>query len=175
MNRDSPEFILLMTEAQSSIYAYILSIFPDRSRGRDILQETNLTMWKKADQFTEGTVFTAWGCKIAYFHVLSARRKLARDRHIFDDSLLDYLAERQDERLDELPSRHIALRRCLEKLPKPQRELVKARYAPGGSVKDIASKLGRSVGSISQTLYRARSALLECIEKSMRSDPEQTL
>ena len=89
--------------------------------------------------------------------------------------LLDYLAERQDDRIDELPSRHIALRRCLEKLPKPQRDLVKARYAPGGSVKHIASKLGRSVGSISQTLYRARSALLECIENSMRSDPEQTL
>ncbi len=94
---------------------------------------------------------------------------------MFDDSLLDYLAERQDERLAELPARHIALRRCLERLPKPQRELVKARYAPGGSVKDIAAKLGRSVGSVSQTLYRARSALLECIEKSMRSDPEQTL
>ncbi|MFT4547528.1 MAG: RNA polymerase sigma-70 factor (ECF subfamily) [Pseudoalteromonas tetraodonis] len=175
MNRDSKEFILLMTEAQSSIYAYVLSIFPDRSRARDILQETNLTMWKKAEQFTEGTEFTAWGCKIAYFHVLSARRKFARDRHIFDDSLLDYLAERQDSRIDELPSRHIALRRCLEKLPKPQRDLVKARYAPEGSVKDIASKMGRSVGSISQTLYRARNALLDCIEKSMRSDPEQTL
>ena len=167
MEKDSSQFVCLLTEYQNAIYAYILTLISDRSRARDLLQETNLTLWKKAKDFEEGTNFLAWARKVAYFHVLAFRRKMARDRLVFDDDVLDYLAERQDERADEVSNKTEALRVCLQKLPKAQRELVQARYQPGGSVKDMAENMQRSVGSISQTLYRIRHTLLTCIEKTM--------
>lgn len=167
MDQNSEKFVSLLTETQNSIYAYILTLITDRARARDLLQETNITLWKKAENFEEGTNFHAWACKVAYFHVLAFRRKMARDKLVFDDDVLDYLAERQDERVDTVSDRQIALRKCLEKLPPNQRELIEARYKPGGSVKVMAKSAGRSVGSISQTLYRIRATLLECIEKTM--------
>ncbi len=167
MDKDSEKFVCLLTENQNPIYAYILTLITDRARARDLLQETNLTLWKKAEDFEEGTNFLAWACRVAYFHVLAFRRKMARDRLVFDDEVLDYLAERQDERIDAVSDRQLALRRCLQKLPKKQQELVKARYEPGGSVKVIAADMNRSVGSISQTLYRIRHALMTCIEKTI--------
>ena len=71
MKSDSEEFVRLLTEAQGPVYGYLLTLITDRNRARDLLQETNITIWKKADTFEEGTNFNAWACKIAYFHVLS--------------------------------------------------------------------------------------------------------
>jgi len=164
MNKNSQEFIRLLTQAQPSLYAYILSLVPDRVQAEDLLQETNVTLWDKADQFKSGTNFLAWSCKTAYFKVLSHRRALARDHHIFNDELLDYLAERQSNRVDLLERRREALQECLKKLSVYQQNLLKARYKAGGSIKLIAAQKRQSTGVISQTLYRIRCALIKCIE-----------
>ena len=89
------------------------------------------------------------------------------DQLVFDDDVLDYLAEQQVVRVEEVNHRAAALKQCLEKLPGHQRELVAQRYAPGGSVQEIASAAGKKVGAISQSLYRIREALLNCVERTM--------
>ena len=171
MNSDSEEFVRLLTEAQGPVYGYLLTLIPDRSRARDLLQETNITLWKKAATFEEGTNFNAWACKIAYFHVLSFRRKMAREKLVFDDDILDYLAERNDDRLiqDFTKDRNAALKACMQKLSDKQRKLVEERYKPGASVQRIAADQGRTVGAISQTLYRIRLNLMQCIETTFAS------
>ena len=132
MNSDSEEFVRLLTEAQGPVYGYLLTLIPDRSRARDLLQETNITLWKKAATFEEGTNFNAWACKIAYFHVLSFRRKMAREKLVFDDDILDYLAERNDDRLiqDFTKDRNSALKACMQKLSDKQRNLLKKGTNP---------------------------------------------
>jgi RNA polymerase sigma-70 factor, ECF subfamily len=164
---DSDNFIQDLTASQNSLYGYILSLLPDRSVAQDVLQEVSLTAWQKRADFTPGTSFFAWASKIAYFHVLSHRRKMSRDKLVFDDEVLDYLAERQLERVEEVSRRGEALKSCLEKLPAGQRQLIEQRYAPGGSVQRIAEQAGKSVGAISQTLYRIREALMKCVEQNM--------
>lgn len=167
MALDSEQFVTLLTRSQPSLYAYILSILPDAARAEDVLQETNVTLWRKAGEFEPGTAFLAWACKVAWFKVLSTRRRLARDRHCFGDELLDYLAERQAQRAEELEPRRAALRSCIAKLPEAQRRLLRDRYRPGASVRDIARDSNRTVGVVSQTLYRIRTALQECIQGSL--------
>ncbi len=167
MALDSEQFVALLTRSQPSLYAYILSILPDAARAEDVLQETNVTLWRKAGEFEPGTAFLAWACKVAWFKVLSTRRRLARDRHCFGDELLDYLAERQAQRAEELEPRRAALRNCIAKLPEPQRRLLRDRYRPGASVQAIARDSNRTVGVVSQTLYRIRTTLQECIQGSL--------
>ncbi len=167
MPNQADAFIQALTANQNPLYSYILSLLWDRAAAQDVLQEVNLTAWKKREDFKEGTSFFAWASKIAYFHVLSHRRKMGREKLVFDDDVLDYLAEQQVERVEEVNHRAAALKRCLEKLPGHQRELVAQRYAPGGSVQEIASAAGKKVGAISQSLYRIREALLNCVERTM--------
>ena len=150
-----------------SLYAYILTLLPDRAAAQDVLQETNLTLWHKLVDFEPGTSFLAWGCRVAYFHVLNHRRRMKRDRLIFDDELLNSLAERHVERMEQADQRQHALKTCLEKLPAGQRALIEKRYAPGGSVRELAAAEGKSVGATSQMLYRIREALLNCIQGSL--------
>jgi RNA polymerase sigma-70 factor (ECF subfamily) len=171
MNRDSEAFVALLTGAQNSLYACILALLPDRAAARDILQETNLTLWNKAADFEEGTHFMAWASRIARYHILNHRKKKRRDRLVFDDSLFELLCERQAARVEEFDRREEALRGCLRKLPAAQRELVERRYADDGSVQAIAAAAGKSVGAVSQTLYRIRENLLNCIHASLPAEP----
>ncbi len=164
MDERRDEFITELTRAQPSLWAYVFSLLPEHGPAQDILQETNLTLWRKADDFQPGTSFLSWATQVAYFHVLSHRRRQRRDRLIFDDEVLAYLAERQAERAGELGDRLVALRGCLEKLPEPSRRLLQERYAPGASVKNLAETGGRSVAALSQVLYRIREKLLQCME-----------
>ena len=167
MNRDSDEFVTLLTAAQPSLYACILALLPDRAAARDLLQETNLTLWRKVDDFEAGTNFLAWACRIARYHILNHRRKALNDRLVFDEALFAELADRQAERVEEFDFRGEALRRCLEKLPAVQRALVEQRYAPDGSVQRLAAAQGKSEGAISQTLYRLRETLLNCVRQTL--------
>lgn len=164
MAQNKDDFITRLTTAQPSLWAYVFSLLPDHMAAQDVLQETNLTLWRKADDFQAGTNFVAWACQVAYFHVLSHRRRMRRDRLVFDEEVLAYLAERQADRAPELGDRLTALRGCLEKLPTPSRKLLQERYAPGASVQGLAEADGRSVAALSQVLYRLREKLLECME-----------
>ncbi|MGE3808819.1 MAG: sigma-70 family RNA polymerase sigma factor [Gemmataceae bacterium] len=164
MDERHDEFISQLTAAQAALWAYVYSLLPNHVAAQDVLQETNLTLWRKAGDFRLGTSFLAWACQVAYFHVLSHRRKLRRDRLVFDDDVFAYLAERQADRGVELGDRLTALRRCLEKLPENSRRLLQERYAAGGSVKGMAEESGRSSAALSQLLYRIREKLLQCIE-----------
>src|SRR5690606_36057690 len=139
---------------------------------KDVLQETNLTLWRKAEDFEEGSSFTAWACRTAYFDLLNQRRKLSREQLVFDEEVFDYLAERQEERAVDSDRRLEALRACVEALPPVQRELVDRRYQPGASVQAIARDDGKSEGAVSQALFRIRAALQRCVEKRlMREEP----
>ena len=170
MNRDSDAFVTLLTATQPSLYACILALLPDRAAARDLLQETNLTLWHKADDFEAGTNFLAWACRIARYHILNHRRRTQRERLVFDDELFAELADRQAARVEEFDFHGAALRACVDKLPTMQRQLVEQRYAPGGSVQRIAEAEGKSVGAISQTLYRVRETLLNCVRQALSGE-----
>ena len=145
---DSKErFVAVLTDAQDSLFTYIFSLLPYEDLARDVLQETNIVLWRKVDEFKEGRSFMAWACGIARFQVKARRRDMQRDRLIFDGDLMDNLAvEAEQHVLESETSDHI-MSECLDELPAEQRQLVFLRYTPGSNMKMLADKLGRSVGA----------------------------
>ena len=169
MDRDSDEFVKLLTSCQSGLYACILSLMPDRIAAQDILQETNLTLWHKADDFEPGTNFMAWASRIARYHVLNFRRAMNRDRLVFDEELFSALCERQALAIEGTVGNPAeALGECLKKLPVEHYELIAERYSPNGTVSQIAESRGQSVGAVSQLLYRIRESLLNCVSQRLQ-------
>ncbi|MBI1368715.1 MAG: sigma-70 family RNA polymerase sigma factor [Planctomycetes bacterium] len=152
----------LITEHQSMLYAYIMTLVGNPVVASDVLQETNLVLWQKAEQFTEGTSFIAWARKAAYFQVLAYARDRKRSIFIFDDELLGEIAEESAKKLAAHDRQRSLLHRCLKRLSPRNRELIQRRYSPGGSVANLAREFGQSVGAISQALYRSRQALIDC-------------
>ena len=163
----SEHFVREITRCQNGVFAYILSLVGNPDTARDILQDTNVVLWRKAGEFRESSNFMAWALGVARLEVLAFRRDHQRDRHVFDDQVLEQLASEYAASADDPDDRQRAFEDCFEQLPERQRELLAARYAPDGSVKAIAETRGQSAGALSVTLSRIRTALANCIKAKL--------
>lgn len=159
------QIVGLIARHQPEIHRYVLSLLPDRMLADDVVQETNLVLWRKAAEYDPAQPFLPWALTIALYQVKAARRDAGRDRHVFDDSLVEMLAAECRE--DHHGDLEHALEKCLQELPERQRQLILARYAPGSSVQDLAAERNQSPTALSLALMRIRKALETCIERKL--------
>jgi RNA polymerase sigma-70 factor, ECF subfamily len=165
----TPEFIQLLTSSQSRLFAYVLSLLGDRQQAQDVMQETNMVLWRKSAQFRPGTNFGAWMLKVAYYQVMEHRRKLNKQAmFVADEEFLTQLAEEVVESSEVMEQQQSALHSCLERLPDRQRDIVRRRYTEGASIKAVAEQLGLAANAIKQTLFRARTSLIDCVRFRMK-------
>lgn len=165
----SSEFAKLYAAGQSRLLAFIFSLIGSHDAASEILQETNLVMWEKQDEFEIGTNFTAWSFRIARYQVMAMREKSSRDRIVFSDKLVELMAEEVESFSEKHDSRQAALAQCLDQLPKAQSELIRLRYLQNQPVSEIASKLDRSANAVSIKLHRIRAVLADCIHRRLNS------
>lgn len=162
-------FVQSLTKAQLGLLRYITALVGDPEAANNILQNTNLLLWKKADEFEPGTNFDAWATKVAYWQVKAYCRDRGRDRHVFGDMLVEQLADRAGQ-LEDIDQTVGLLRKCLKKLHEKDRELVALRYDNAFSVQQLSSRLGRSPSAIKGALLRARRSLRACVERHMAKE-----
>lgn len=163
-------FVQHLTEVQTRLLAYIVMLLGDPTAARDVLQETNLVLWRKASEFSEGTDFGAWARTIAKYQVLAYLRDAKRDRHLFSEEMVESITVEAEPESQELEVRHSALQSCLEKLTQHQRALLESRYTEGHSIQAIADNSRRTHGSVAMSLSRIRQSLLECIEHRLAGE-----
>ena len=163
----SQEFVQELTQSQSRLYAFILSLMGNADQASEVLQETNLILWKKADQFQLGTNFIAWAFKVARFQVMAYRQRMGRERLVFNDQILEGVAEEFESRSDLFEDKQRALVQCLEKLQPKQRQLITDRYEGRMPVNQIAKRMTQSANAIAVAIYRVRVNLMKCIESSI--------
>ena len=160
----------LFARHQRAIYALIRSFCLRPQDADDIFQETFMVAWRKREEFEPGSNFLAWVAAIARFEALAHARHEGRESVLFDDAVLEVLTAHTASRNETPSDRLQALRSCLETLSDNQRTLIKQRYATGGTVKELASQLGRSANSMSVTLHAIRRKLLDCIDRKLAGE-----
>jgi RNA polymerase sigma-70 factor, ECF subfamily len=163
----SEQFVRQLSDHQSQLYAYILAILGNPDAVADVFQDTNVTLWRKAHEFTEGSDFSAWAKQVAYFEVLAYRKRRSRERHVFDSELLREVADEADRQTDTIDAELAMLHRCIERLSQVDQALIRGRYAQGGSVVALAKLRGKSANAISLALHRIRRELADCIKESL--------
>lgn len=160
-------FVKLLTNHQGDIRAFVISLMPGSSDVADVVQETNLVIWNKRENFEIGTNFLAWALTTARFQVMKYRLRQKRDGKVmFSDQFIDTLAEIQpptDTNDVYLP----ALEECLERLNPKQREMISSRYSPGMSLQKQAVNTGETAGSLRIALMRLRAGLRQCVERQV--------
>jgi RNA polymerase sigma-70 factor (ECF subfamily) len=161
--------MILMTKHQRQIFAYLYSLVPNRYDAEDLLQETSLIICEKFNEFEDGTDFVAWACQIAYWRVRYSRQKFARSKVVFDQEIVDAIAQTASTMTEELDDRHVALANCLQKLPARDRDLLMVRYEPGSGVEEAARRSGRTIQTAYKALARLRKLLLDCVSTRLAS------
>ena len=106
-----------MAGHQHRIYFFIRSMVYQPEDARDVLQDVNVILFRKKEQFAMGTNFTAWCFTIARYECLAylARRKNI-DWQTLDHGLIDQIADRAEERVDDVENWLVALEKCRRKL-----------------------------------------------------------
>ena len=164
---DDGKVVELITRHQQLLYSYIVSLLYRSQDAQDVLQETNLILWEKRANAPQESEFGAWACTIAFYQVLSYRKRNQRSRLFFSEGLLKDLATHVDAEPELAFSKNRALQQCVEHLPDNSQQLLKQRYFTRLSVTEIAAELQRSTKAVSQSLYRIRKNLLGCIQRRL--------
>jgi RNA polymerase sigma-70 factor (ECF subfamily) len=163
-------FVQALTACQSRLFAFILTLVPNEEAARDILQETNLVIWRKSDEFQDGTNFGSWACRIAHYQVLAYWRDAGRDRHVFNEEFFRDFVTDSLSATEDIDSKASALRQCLAQLSPPQQELLRQRYSPGSSVESLAKSLRILPSAVSNRLYRLRQVLRNCVRRKLNTE-----
>lgn len=159
------EFVQLLTTAQSWLFSYLVMLLGDVHDASNVLQETNMKLWTKADDFRPGSNFRAWAREVAYYCALSFSRDRRRERLVVDFGLVENIVSKTDTQ--EIDPRRIALRHCLSELDGRKLELLQQRYRDETPIARIAETEQKTVAAVKMTLRRVRVSLLKCIKSRM--------
>lgn len=170
-HRDEHEiaaFSDLLAASRSRVFGYIYAMLHNMSDAEDVYQQTTVLLWEKFGEYQQGTEFTSWALKIAYFNIKNFQRSKNRTRVFFSEAVMEKVADSflagSDQEADE---RTEALAGCLAKLSDDQQTLLRQRYADGTSVKQLAQQENKTEAALSMVLTRLRKSLLKCIQTQM--------
>ena len=166
---DAEQFVSLLTSNQRRLFAYIMSLVVNVNDADDIMQETVKTMWERFDRFEVGTDFLAWATTIAYYRVLTFRKRKSRGELVFNDEIFYTLHDQSDAQLRDVDEYLAYLRLCLKKLKSSDRGLIKLRYVNGLPVKQIALRLGQNLKSVYRSIARIQNLLRYCVKRQLSS------
>lgn len=159
-------FDLLLSRNQSKLYSYILFVVRDRDTAEDIFQETFVKVVTKLQQgrYTTSGKFGAWIMRIAHNVIMDWYRDMRADRVVEAAEGNDLSNIGGGDMLDgNIESRYVNdqvlrdVRKLMDCLPTPQREVVFMRYFQQLSFKEIAETTNVSINT---SLGRMRYALL---------------
>lgn len=157
------EFLSLLMQNQTRVYAFILSLVRNYEDADDILQNTAKTMWEKYEESRPINNFVSWGIQIAYYKILEYRRKKRRACVLFDDSLFETVLSVVQDTERHSHDRFEKLSDCLKKLKPRSREIVELRYYQDLKPRQISKILGLSITNVYKIMSRIHGQLLECL------------
>ena len=163
---DNKAFDELLSRTQSKLFTYIMFVVRDHDIADDIFQETFVKVITKLQhgQYTDSGKFQFWLTRIAH-NVIMDWFRAQTSEHIVEPTADNNLNNLRDAsildsyRETELVNEQVLcdVKKMMNALPAPQREVVYMRYFQQLSFKEIAELTGVSINT---SLGRMRYALI---------------
>ena len=163
---DNRAFDELLSRTQTKLFTYIMFVVRDHDIADDIFQETFVKVITKLQQglYTDSGKFQFWITRIAHNCIMDWYRQ-QEGRHIVEPNAnndlqnLSTASVMDTFRESELVNEQVLcdVRRIMDALPAPQREVVYMRYYQQLSFKEISEITGVSINT---SLGRMRYALI---------------
>lgn len=171
----------LLARTQNKLFTYIMFVVHDHDVADDIFQETFIKVITKLQhgQYTASGKFMFWITRIAHNAIMDWYRQ-QQSRHIMEPNAENDLQNLSGDmvldtfRESELVNEQVLhdVKRMMEALPAPQREVVYMRYYQQLSFKEIAELTGVSINT---SLGRMRYALFNLRRMAKKNQIELAL
>lgn len=161
------EFTEYWMKSRHMVAAFVRSLVRDQHHAEDVLQKVAINAATKFEQYDRDREFAHWLIGIAKRQVAQHFREFQRDRHTFDQGLVDQLVDAYVDVADELPDRTMALNVCIQKLNQRGQDIINLRYQQSLKPAQIADRVGTSPTAITSLLHRIRKSLQACLEQQL--------
>jgi len=146
-----------------ALRGFVLSLVNNFGLVDDVVQETFITVTKKAFDFERGTNFRAWAWTIARFKALQLIEKQGTANEQFAPEVIEALCAHpaaqnwpQEEMLEKLTD-------CIGELAPRARQAIELRYLQAFRPPEVARVMNWTVDAVHVVLARARVVLRECV------------
>ena len=158
--------LLQWQEASERLAIYLRAAVGNRHDAEDLQQRIATVVLKKQSDFDpDKGSFISWVFGIARYEVLMFRRKQARDRLVFQDTLQERMAA-ETEQMPIATQREDFLKFCLKQLAPKAREAIRLCYGDQElSPTEAAKRMGIERNHLYVMLHRTRQTLRTCIER----------
>ncbi len=150
----------MLLGAIPALRAFAFSLTYDLDRSDDLVQDTLVRAWIKADSFRRGTSLTAWLFTILRNLFYSEQRKRKREVEDADGAHAARLASLPEQ---EVRMEMAQFQDALNLLPHAQREALILVGAQSFTYEEAAEICGVAVGTIKSRVSRARVRLIEAL------------
>ena len=150
---DSTDFDAFYTATVRRVVVYLYAVSGDRSEAQDIAQEAFARAWQHWPRVSRYDDPEAWVRTVAWRLMANRWRGL---RRWF--AVQGRLGPPVEANAGPSPDR-VAVLDALQRLPRPQRQVIALHYLLDMPVADVAASVGAPVGTVKARLSRARTAL----------------
>jgi RNA polymerase sigma factor (sigma-70 family) len=167
-------FAGLMTRYRDSIYFMLLKMVNNSSDAEDLTIEAFGKAFRNIDNYTPKFAFSTWLFMIATNNCIDFIRKKRQTPVSIDPGLdgidtltLNLQSDLPDPEEALINDQKIAiLRKIVNQLKSPYREIIELRYYKEYSYEEIASELDIPIGTVKAHLFRAKSLLYNIFIKT---------
>ncbi len=179
---DSGVFDLLYLRYQQRIFGVIRTIIPHREDALDLTQDVFLKAYQGLGSFKRTSQFYSWLYRITINRCIDFMRRRAKQHVISNDPVSDdAFYHHEVTRHLSPPSKAVEseefgvfLHQAVQQLTPKQKEVFTLRYKEELSLKEIAGKMGRSIGTVKAHLFQLHRNLREMLLPYLRGDGFET-
>ena len=168
----SEEFVRLLKQHERRLNACVYSLVHNWADADDILQDVAIDLWRRFAEYDPTGDFGAWACTVAYYQVLTYRKRKGRQRLHFSEESDRLLAEDIAVVSKETGGHQDMLHRCLDKLSESERAFLRAFYS-GTPIAALSQQIARTPASLYKDLARLRRNLRTCIDRTVHEEEER--
>ncbi len=146
-----------------ALHRIAMHLVPDAAEAEDLVQATFVTAIERAERFDGERPLLPWLVGVLGHHARNARR---RARRAVASEVVEVEDSRRSE-VDRAVDRETAeaIRRAVERLPEPYREVLRQHLGEGLGGAEIAARLERAPGTVRLQIHRGLKRLRALLSK----------
>ena len=163
---DRRAFSDVYRRTSAKLYGICLRLLPSEAEAQEVLQETYVLVWQKADRFDAGKASAiTWLATIARNKAIDRLRRRTRPgdgldaaADVEDDSpsAFEIIGDAEDA---------ARLSHCLEELDERARVMIRAAFLDGASYPELAERESVPLGTMKSWIRRGLQRLRGCLER----------
>jgi len=163
---DKPAFELIFNKFSKKLYYFTLSYVHSQAETEEIIQNVFVVLWENRDMLSESFPIQNYLYKVTINHIYNHfKHRLVRQRYV--ENMISEGTDEDQEAMKYILSNDLeeVVYKIVEELPLRQQVIFRLSRLEGLCHAEIAERLGISVRSVENQIYRALKYIREKLNK----------